>query len=107
MDTPVGVTDTFEVQEIVKQGTVWGPKLCCGQTDDINRYGRLETMMSTVPINCRVFVDDMAALGNYKICSSMINSSCKFFEQQKKYTFSVEKTNVLRINNDPHVVMVM
>ena len=39
VETPVGITESFVLQEIVKQGTVWGPNMCCAETDDINKYG--------------------------------------------------------------------
>ena len=29
IDTPVGETESKEVEKIVKQGTVFGPQLCC------------------------------------------------------------------------------
>ena len=63
IDTPAGITDEFEIQEIVKQGTVWGPKLCCAQTDDINQYGHQNTSIGTTTLNSRIFVDDMAGMG--------------------------------------------
>ena len=36
IDTPVGITDSITVREIVKQGTVFGPKLCCISTEKVN-----------------------------------------------------------------------
>ena len=37
--TPIGETEEFTCHEIVKQGTVWGPEMCCIETDNINRIG--------------------------------------------------------------------
>ena len=37
--TPVGRTEKTQVGEIVKQGTVLGPTLCCVETDQINKVG--------------------------------------------------------------------
>ena len=35
VSTPAGLTKEVEVKEIVKQGTVFGPKLCCASTGKI------------------------------------------------------------------------
>ena len=39
IDTPVGLTNEIEINEIVKQGTIFGPKFCCVSTDKINTVG--------------------------------------------------------------------
>ena len=35
--TPVGITDEIKIEEVVKQGTIFGPKLCCVATGAINK----------------------------------------------------------------------
>ena len=39
IETPVGMTDSITVHEIVKQGTIFGPKLCSVVTEKINGIG--------------------------------------------------------------------
>ena len=39
IETPVGMTDSITVHEIVKQGTIFGPKLCSVATEKINGIG--------------------------------------------------------------------
>ena len=39
VDTPAGLTEEIELGEIVKQGTVLGPQLCCTSTQKINQMG--------------------------------------------------------------------
>ena len=39
IETPSGTTNKMTVGEIVKQGTVLGPTLCCVVTDQINKIG--------------------------------------------------------------------
>ena len=52
--TPVGDTDEIELEEIVRQGTVGGNKLCIVSTDRINRMGSyLETDGIRFPVFCR------------------------------------------------------
>ena len=37
VDTPVGETDNFFVYNVVKQGTIWGPPICCCEVDEVNK----------------------------------------------------------------------
>ena len=39
IETPVGMTDSITVHETVKQGTIFGPKLCIVATEKINVIG--------------------------------------------------------------------
>ena len=39
IETPIGMTDSITVHEIVKQGTIFGPKLCSVATEKINGNG--------------------------------------------------------------------
>ena len=39
IETPVGMTDSITVHEIVKQGTIFGPSLCSVSTEKINGIG--------------------------------------------------------------------
>ena len=39
VETPSGMTEKLNVGEVVKQGTVLGPTLCCVSTDQINSVG--------------------------------------------------------------------
>ena len=39
IETPVGMTDGITVHEIVKQGTIFGPKLCSVATEKIHGIG--------------------------------------------------------------------
>ena len=39
IETPVGMTDSITVHEIVKQGTIFGPKVCIVVTEKINGIG--------------------------------------------------------------------
>ena len=38
--TPIGNVGPVKANEIVSQGTIIGPKLCCINTDKINNIGR-------------------------------------------------------------------
>ena len=59
VDTPVGKTSSITVEEVVKQGTIFGPIMCCASTSRVNtiqesvkyQYGKVE-------IGMPVFMDD-------------------------------------------------
>ena len=36
MDTPVGKTSSTTVKEVLKQGTIFGPIMCCASTSGVN-----------------------------------------------------------------------
>ena len=57
--TPFGNAPPFETQNIVKQGTVWGPKLCCaslGQVCDEDTVGGAS--VGSVTIHSTLYMDD-------------------------------------------------
>ena len=64
VDTPVGKTSSITVEEAVKQGTIFGPIMCCASTSRVNKiqdpvkyhYGKVE-------IGIPVFMDDLSAVG--------------------------------------------
>ena len=37
--TPVGNTDNIQVKEVGKQGTIFGPIMCCAETSATNSIG--------------------------------------------------------------------
>ena len=68
VETPFGMSEKLNVGEIVKQGTVLGPTLCCVSTDQINKVGEnQERSLGRELIGILVFVDDSLELGAQKI----------------------------------------
>ena len=61
IETPVGITDCITVHNIVKQGTVFDPKLCSVATEKINGIGEeISThITSELTIGAPVYVDDI------------------------------------------------
>ena len=51
--TPVGNTDNIQVKEVVKQGTILGPIMCCADTYAVNSIGE-EVKYSSGKINIRM-----------------------------------------------------
>ena len=36
---PVGNTENMQVKEVIKQGTIFGPIMCCAETSTVNSIG--------------------------------------------------------------------
>ena len=83
INTTIGNIDPIEVNGIVRQGTIMGPKLCCIDTDKINSIGR----------KCIT-----ASSNGEQLEKAVINLQC--MEETKGYTFNndVNKTAILIIN---------
>ena len=44
VQSPAGETEPFELDNIVRQGTVYGPQICIASMDNINRSGKSYTL---------------------------------------------------------------
>ena len=67
VDTPVGKTEMFKVEEVVRQGTITGPQLCSVTTDKINKLEKApELEICGVGIQYPLFVDDAIGIGSKK-----------------------------------------
>ena len=65
VDTPFGMSESFEAEEIVWQGMVKVPQLCSVSTDRINKMqDNINTEVSEVVVKSAVFVDDMNGMGS-------------------------------------------
>ena len=89
VDTPIGLTEEFELTEIVRQGTVCAVDLCGVSTDKINKIGMEEPKLkvSGVEIQHPVFVDDMLGIGSAGMIEAM-EPKMKFLEDTKKFTYN-------------------
>ena len=93
VDTPAGMTDEIVVQEIVKQGTVFGPKLCCSSTGKINEdLNEEEAIFPNVIIKALAYVDDLTGGGSRRFVKAVMEKG-KEMEKEKLWEFSAEKSN--------------
>ena len=90
IQTPVGETKEIVVNEIVKQGTVFGPQLCCVNSAKINEIGENSvTMISpTIGNKSPVYVDDILGIGSREAVEK-VGRNLGEMEKKKKYTFNV------------------
>ena len=107
IDTPVGMTEEFEIENIVKQGTVYAVDICGAVTDNINKtgYGVITMYGPDLVINALAFVDDIVSAGS-PLASNNTIQSCNMMEEKKKITFNTDhgksavmKSNKKRYNN--------
>ena len=67
VDTPSGKTQPIKINEVVRQGTIYGPMLCGISTDRINKMGKVESLViEDVELKYPIFVDVIAAMGKKK-----------------------------------------
>ena len=98
ISTPYGKTEEIHLEKIVKQGTVYGPQLCCASTDKINSVGTAHPVVVSpgVEIKNLIYVDDIAAVGNKEMVEEA-GKNLKIMEDQKGFVFNTEKTNYINI----------
>ena len=95
VETPSGMTEKLNVGEVVKQGTVLGPTLCCVSTDQINNVGEnQERSVGRELIGILVFVDDVMSAGNAENIRKAIRN-CREMEHLKKTTYGLKKTKYM------------
>ena len=95
VDTPFGKTNKVSVGEIVKQGTVLGPDLCCIATDQINNIGEnQEKSVGEEIVGILVFVDDVMSAGTAEEIRKAIRNFAEM-EKVKKFTYGLKKTKYM------------
>ena len=101
IDTPVGKTKEFQVENIVKQGTVYAVDICGAVMAKVNETGHgVRTMYGPeLEIGALAFVDDIVSAGNSEVSNNTVKS-CKMMEMKKKITFNTDtgKSAFMRVN---------
>ena len=99
IETPAGTTQSITMGEIVKQGTVLGPQLCCASTVKINEVGPAisTTMSPNLQIAGLTYVDDIAGAGSENVVTNTC-AALKKMEELKRFIFSTKKTKIMHVN---------
>ena len=97
--TPVGNSKEITVTNIVRQGTVFGPKLCCIATQKINNgIEPISTVLTPeLAIGAPVYVDDILGIGGKETIERTIRNT-RWLEEQKKFRFNRNKSKYMVIN---------
>ena len=86
IDTPVGRTEEFTAQNIVKQGSVCATKLCCSSTGKVNEMSPQSSYNLTpdMKLQAIVYVDDIAGAGNKEERIYFWNRENKLHDNQNR-----------------------
>ena len=87
--TPNGITKEILVNDIVRQGTIFGPKLCCISTQNVNNLILpMKTVISPeIEVEAPVYVDDILGVGNKDTVEKAIKNT-SIMEQRRKFKFN-------------------
>ena len=92
VDTTVGKTSSITVEEAVKQGTTFGPIMCCASTSRVNEIQEaVKYQYGKVEIGMPVFMDDIAAVRTADNIRKGIQY-CRRIENEKKMIYRLKKT---------------
>ena len=95
VETPCGDAEEFQVRNIVKQGTIFGPLLCCCNTAMIEEIGTQATtfISPNMEIASLTYVDDILAGGSPEMIEE-VGKKLAIMEKEKIYTFNSEKNEL-------------
>ena len=97
VDTTVGQTESISIKEIVKQGSIFGPIMCCATTSRVNNIGKtVQYSYRKVDIGMSVYMDDTAAAGGIAEIRKGIRN-CAKMEKEKKMRYGPKKTKYMMV----------
>ena len=80
---------------MVKQGTVFGPIMCCAETSTVNSTGEeVKCRYSKINIGMPVFMDDISTAGKAEHVGQGVNNSARM-EKENKISFGLKKTKYM------------
>ena len=92
VDTTVSKAESISMKEIVKQGSIFGLRICCATTSRVNNIGEtLQYSYGKVDIGMPVYIDDIAAAGGIAESRKGIRN-CTKMKNEKKMRYGLEKT---------------
>ena len=102
IDCPAGEAGEVSIKENVRQGTIYGPKLCSIVTDRINQISRKTiTLIRNIEIEALIYVDDIMFPTSKKESVEKMIGNFRSMEELKKFTFSPNPTKsaILKMEN--------
>ena len=88
--TPFGYTDEFQVDMVLKQGTVNGPIRCCcsvGKFSDHCANNNIIVSKNEIEVPPIAFVDDINGLADNTSKIVVLNAPCRSLSKEKKIKF--------------------
>ena len=92
IDTPHGRTEEIQIDEAVRQGTIFGTTMCGVSINRINKMGRPDPLIlhESIEIECPIFVDDISGMGKATRIEN-IGEKMAGLETTKKVQFNNNK----------------
>ena len=107
--TPLGPTEEITVENIVRQGTVYGPQICIASMDKVNLIGDdiVTHYGPDLQIRAVAFIDDVTGAGGITTANNTI-SNCNILEDKKMMTFNNKdgKTEYVVIQKEDDIMTV-
>ena len=97
VETPVGNTSPIQIEEVVKQGTIFGSVICCASTSRVNSIHKtVKYEYGKISIGMPVYMDDISAVGNAENVRKGIQN-CRRMEIEKKMEYGLKKSKYMII----------
>ena len=98
INTPYGDTENIETKEVVKQGTTYGPIMCCASIARVIEIGeKVICKYGNIKIGIPVFMDDIAAIRDADTKGKALRN-CRKMETEKKNTIQAKKDKIFDKN---------
>ena len=104
--TPAGETSNINVKNVVKQGTIYGPRVCNKAVERVNNINeRAITYYSpNIELQSLQYVDDISGLGSKQTVETIVRN-VRTLETKKKATVKLSKSGymIIKTNNNQKV----
>ena len=97
IEKPFGEISSMEIQEVLKQGSIYGPIIRCTTTSKVSDISeKVEVKYGEILIGMPIFMDDIATIGGTEDRRKGI-SNCRKMEIEEKMEYGLTKTNIIVI----------
>ena len=96
VDTTVGQTESINMKEIVKPGSIFGPIMCWATTSKVNKIGEVQYSYRKIDTGMSVYMDDIGAAGEIAEIRKGIRN-CARLEKEKTVRYGLKKTKYMMV----------
>ena len=95
VETEVGNSNTLDIEEVVKQGSIFGPTMCSDSIAKVNEVGeKVSYEYGSIIIGMSVYMDDISPAGGAEQVRKGIRN-CARMEVEKKMKYGLKKTRYM------------
>ena len=97
VDTAIGDIESVEIKEVVKQGSIFGRKMCCTTTAKLNDLGeKVDYKYGEIEKGMPIYMDDISVAGGPEEVKKRIRKYARM-DMEKKMKYSLRKTQYMFI----------